>query len=456
MWAAQEAIELAEQVGFDLDEWQQYCLRRMMRERGTSPDAGWKVRSTGVFVPRQNGKGGLLEARELAGLFLWGERGVHTAHEIKTAASAFKRLEFWIENNDWLRKQVRAIRKSNGREAVEMHDGRSLVFGTRTSGAGRGLTAELLIIDEAQEATDDQLEALVPVQSAVGPRAQTLWTGSAGDDEAEVWARLRERGLTGDDPRSLVLDWSAPEDCDIDDPRFWAMSNPAFNVRVMEETVSDERGLMSDDGFARERLGIWQKRIGDPVIDERTWRACMDPTSTRRGAVAFAVDVTPDRKHSAIGVAGRRADGLWHLEVVQVGEGTDWITARVAELVERHNPCATVLDRASPAASLINELTRSGVDLLVTGPQDMAQACGAFFDAATASPPALRHIDQPPLSTALGAATKRRLGDAWAWQRRDTTDISPLVAVTLAMWGHDKAHADGWEPTKKRRRAAAF
>jgi hypothetical protein len=42
---------------------------------------------------------------------------------------------------------------------------------------------------------------------------------------------------------------------------------------------------------------------------------------------------------------------------------------------------------------------------------------------------------QPELSAALAGATKRSLGDAWAWSRRNSAvDISPLVAATLALW----------------------
>jgi hypothetical protein len=49
----------------------------------------------------------------------------------------------------------------------------------------------------------------------------------------------------------------------------------------------------------------------------------------------------------------------------------------------------------------------------------------------------LRHIDQTPLTAAVQGARKRPLLDAWAWNRKDaTTDITPLVAVTLAMHGH--------------------
>jgi hypothetical protein len=44
------------------------------------------------------------------------------------------------------------------------------------------------------------------------------------------------------------------------------------------------------------------------------------------------------------------------------------------------------------------------------------------------------------LRAALEAARKRDAGDAgaWLWNRRDDTDISPLVASTLAVFAHSR------------------
>lgn len=39
------------------------------------------------------------------------------------------------------------------------------------------------------------------------------------------------------------------------------------------------------------------------------------------------------------------------------------------------------------------------------------------------------------MTDAVTSATKRRVGEAWAWARRGNADISPLIAVTLARWG---------------------
>ena len=69
--AGQEAAELAASAGLVLDDWQRFVLDVGLSERA---DGQWSAFEVGLIVPRQNGKGSVLEARELAGLFLFGER----------------------------------------------------------------------------------------------------------------------------------------------------------------------------------------------------------------------------------------------------------------------------------------------------------------------------------------------------------------------------------------------
>ena len=46
------------------------------------------------------------------------------------------------------------------------------------------------------------------------------------------------------------------------------------------------------------------------------------------------------------------------------------------------------------------------------------------------------HTDQPQVNVALSVARKRAIGAGWAWNRKTATaDITPIVAVTLALWG---------------------
>jgi hypothetical protein len=116
-----------------------------------------------LLVSRQNGKGSLFEARELAGLFLLGERLImHSAHEYKTAAEGFLRIRGLIDDTDWLRKRVKRIRTSHGEEGVELYGtgrnrmtgGQRLRFVARSAGSGRGFSGDCVILDEAYNLPD--------------------------------------------------------------------------------------------------------------------------------------------------------------------------------------------------------------------------------------------------------------------------------------------------------------
>lgn len=68
-------------AGYEPDPWQEWFLTQAL---GTLPDATWAATDIGLVVSRQNGKGTILEIRELGGLFVLGEELlIHTAHEFK-------------------------------------------------------------------------------------------------------------------------------------------------------------------------------------------------------------------------------------------------------------------------------------------------------------------------------------------------------------------------------------
>ena len=83
-----------------------------------------------LIVPRQNGKGSILEALELHALYRDPDCRLilHSAHEFKTAKEAFRRVTALIEESDLLRAQVAHIRYTTGEEGVELRDGSRLKF----------------------------------------------------------------------------------------------------------------------------------------------------------------------------------------------------------------------------------------------------------------------------------------------------------------------------------------
>ncbi|MET9304982.1 terminase [Streptomyces cellulosae] len=450
--AGQEAIDLAARAGLVLDPWQQHVLRRGMGEK---PDGSWSAFEVCVNVPRQNGKGGIIEARELWGLFIGGERLIlHSAHEFKTAKAAFKRIERLIRGCPELHKRVKAYRYTVGEESIELHSGQVLRFIARSKGSGRGFTGDCNILDEDMILGDDAMDALLPTMAAV-ENPQIWYLGSAGIGSLSVQlGRLRRRAMAAleaeqPDPSLAYFEWSAnlhvdecPNDCTAhDDPasdEAVLKANPAVGYRLTLEKVANERSTLSRDGYARERLGVgdYPSDVADTwqVIGEDAWRALAAAESEPSDPVAFAIDMTPERSHAAIAVAGEWRGGT-HVEVVDHRPGTGWIVERAKELHERWQPRCWVIDGAGPAGSLIAELEDAlGIEVVQPKGREVAAACGQFYDAVAEQ--TLSHLDQAPLAAALAGAQQRPLGDAWAWARRIVSvDISPLVAATLAKWG---------------------
>lgn len=450
---ADDAAFFASSYNLTPDAWQLRVLEGWLAER---QDGKWAAARAGLAVPRQNGKNAVLEIRELYGIVALGERFLHTAHEVKTARKAFQRLSGFFDNErQWpeLAALVKEIRRTNGQEAIVLQNGGSVEFVARSRGSGRGYTVDVLVCDEAQELTDEHLEALLPtISSAPTGNPQTILTGTPPPpgSTAEVFARMRSDAHSEASDRLVWHEWSASEDYDADDPAEWARTNPSLGTRLHEEVVQTEREQMSDDGFARERLGVWDTNRRHAVIDPDLWASLADGQSEPGKDVSFAVDIPPERKSAAIAVASLRADGIMHVELTEKEKhpGTAWVPDRLVELVARWGG-SVVLDPASPAGSLIPALTRAGIEPVLIGTRELTQGCGAFYDLVAQKQ--LRHLNQAPLNIAVDAGRKRSVGDAWAWHRRDTSaDISPLVAATLS------AHQASKTPTKQRSGKAAF
>jgi hypothetical protein len=74
--------------------------------------------------------------------------------------------------------------------------------------------------------------------------------------------------------------------------------------------------------------------------------------------------------------------------------------------------------------------------------REYAAACLGLLEALIADPPNLRYRNHPALDAAANDATRRALGDAWAWGRRQSAgSLAALTAATVAVWGWDHAPA---------------
>lgn len=168
---------IAQRCGLVLDPWQGDVLNDALSTDATT--GLWATPRVGVSVPRQNGKGAIIEALELAfllGAFPEAKLLIHSAHEFKTAQNGFQRLLSYFDSVPVLSKARDEGRVKIGtaaaREFVTI-DGRTVKFLARSKGSGRGFSADILVLDEAQELSEDVWAAILPTISA-RPNPQ-LW-----------------------------------------------------------------------------------------------------------------------------------------------------------------------------------------------------------------------------------------------------------------------------------------
>jgi phage terminase large subunit-like protein len=443
--AGREAVALAESVGLFLDPWQKLVVRVALAEdrRGS-----YAAREVGYLVSRQNGKGAILEAIALHGLFVVGDPlTLWTAHQFKTSSEAFLRMRSWIDGSDDLRRHVRRVTSGHGEECVELHTGQRLRFLARSKSSGRGFSPQRIIFDEAQEFSKVAAEAMLPSMRAQ-PNPQAIYTGTVPGPEInhpEHWRRLRDRGREGAPGRLAWLEWTPkgsddPDTAagiDLDDRRVWAGSNPGLGFRDgldLESLAGDREGL-ADDSFAGECLSVWPKL---PIIDMNAafgagrWQACAVEETTPPAPVAIGIAVAMDRAWSSIGAAG--GTGKPHLGSVVRAPGTSWVAEEVQRIAAQHG-CRVVLDDHGPASTLKVELDELGVEYTATTTAEYLDACARLFDLVQTG--GIEHASYDDLDAAVGAAEKRAVGQRWAWSRK-TGDTSMLEAVTLAFHGHSK------------------
>jgi hypothetical protein len=431
-----QCIKFAARCGLDLDPWQQEVLRGAM---GRVKGGRWAARNVGVLVPRQNGKGAILEARELFGMFVLNEPLIiHSAHQFDTSQEHFGRIQVRLEENPDLEKHVKSIYRSHGSEAIELKNGCRLKFKARSkSGGGRGFSCETLILDEAM-ILPDEVEANMRPTLITRPEAQIWYTSSAGTPDSTVLWRLVQKGRAGA-PRLAYWEWGCEPNADPADRANWFTANPGLGIRIDQDDFEDEFNNVSAENFAREHLGVWDDQA-QGVITTAQWAELADGRSQPSAQVAFAVDVIPDRSYGSVSVEGLRDDGLIHSELVDRRPGTDWIVSRIAELDAKWSPVGVAVDEGGPAGSLIGDIERAGVEVTRLTMRQVGQAAAQYYDAIVQG--RLRHRSQPLMDAAVLGATKRPLGDAWAWGRKGAVDVDPLVSASNALFVLNQ-HLDG-------------
>lgn len=464
------AAESLDEAHAAIELWEFYKRRRLDGPQrltvevmmATRADGRWAASTTAREMPRQNGKGDEIEVVELWGLVQRAERILHTVHDaVLLATETQSRMLSMIEGHADLRRLKERAWRGTGQQMIEMRNGGTIWYRTRTGGGGRGVDdVDRIVVDEAQHAEAEHLAAITPTQ-LVSANPQLNALGSAGIAGKSVWWWQQRRlalsaepdedfGYVGHTAETVSLDAEGRVmrmSVDVNDRRYWYIANPALsrpNSIVGEPFFESQLRTLGAALFAREHLGVWDPEPDDSGIGSALswphWIASAEngvkvdgqlrPASPLVNGGWASLQVSPGMSAATLGFAGVREDGLLHVEIVRHEPGTGWVV-EACKRATADTGRPLVVDPKSATAGLLDRLREAGVPLLELSSSEFVQACAALQDDVLNG--RVKHLDQGPLNASVTGADIRPVGEAWAFSARaSTVDISPLLAVTLA------------------------
>lgn len=406
----------------------------------------------GLSVPRQNGKNAILEARELYGLVCAGDHILHTAHRVKTAKRSFQRLVRYFTDKHYpdLAAKVKNIRYTNGEEAIELTSGAKIEFSARSGAGNRGFdNISLIVFDEAQYLTDEQLDAVMYTLAAseTGER-QMIYTGTPPDAVAPgtVFTRTREAALKDTAGRICWHEWSIEtlpnKESGFDDLIDAVYeTNPSMGYLLEEEHTRDEFSNGSLDGFARERLGWWSSvACANRAIPKELWdKARIQEIGSRyRKKTAFGVKFSVDGTRYALAGCKQNARGECAVELIELGITQNGTRPLAQALYERRNKASAVaIDGLDGASALCENLTKLKAPrgyVVTPSPGCVVSAATCFFDALKAG--TVKHTSQPALDDSACGCVRRTVGSrgGWGFGSEGEHDSLAIEAASLAVW----------------------
>ena len=276
-----EAITFATDVlGVGLLPWQRYWLIHALELR---PDGRYRFRTVLTLVARQQGKTTLLKIVSLWAMYLRRANLVlGAAQSLDIARESWAGAVDLAQGVPELADEVANVRYANGEQCLTLDSGARYRITAATRSAGRGLSVDLLILDELREHRTSDAWAALSKTTIARESPLTVGISNAGDNESVVLNQLRSAALAGADEQLGIFEWSAPDGCAIDDPQAWVQAMPGLGITINEAAV---RTSLATDPPVVFRTELLCQRVDalDAAVDADAWRACGDPAVSLAG-----------------------------------------------------------------------------------------------------------------------------------------------------------------------------
>jgi len=454
-------VEFADDVLQEpLDPWERLAV---IHGGELLPDGRPRFRRVLLLVARQNGKTHLLKVLSLYWLFVERQRlVVGTSTNLDYAREAWEAAVEAAETNEALSVLLpkNGVRRTNGEQTLTTSERCRYKIATATRKGGRSLAIDRLVADELRE--HQRWDAYNAAYNAMNarPGAQAWFLSNAGDDDSVVLNSLRDDAIShlehGDgDPRLGIMEWSAPDGCELDDPAALAQANPNVGRRADWDTLlgparaAKLKGGEQETGFRTEVLCQRVRKL-NPALDAVKW-ASLGPTADEppvpldgdlRRRTVWAWDISPDGLHATCYAAAVDDDGVVRLDVVQAWQGptaSAQLRTDLPGMVTRAKPAAVGWLPAGPAASVAAQFAvRKGVRSAWPPPGvraeeikgEITQVCMGLAELVRVG--GLRHAGDPLLTAQVGIAERGKRGDAWVFARPVDGWVDAVYAAAAA------------------------
>lgn len=426
-----EAIEIYEKSGRKALDWQKDLVNHIL---AYNEDGLWTHSKFGYSVPRRNGKSELLFMVE-AYFLQEGLRVMHTAHRTTTSHSAWERI---CDILDRAGIQYQAT-KQMGLETIRCETGGRISFRTRSSKGGLGENADLLIIDEAQEYTEDQRSALVYiVTDSKNPLTLFCGTPPTPVSAGTVFLNMRNKALRGELKNTGWAEWSVDDMTDPHNVDAWYNSNPSLGHVFTERAVEDEIGDDETD-FNIQRLGLWLKYNQKSAISKVLWDSVEGPVPSKLAKMNIAIKFSGQGLENAVlGYAARMDDGRVFVGVADCRptlEGFEWIARFIAQNTEFINKI--YLDGKGHTQVLYEQLKAKGLHKKIAelSSSEYIYANSLFEQKLYAHE--IVHAGQPALNQSASNCEKAAIGTGGGFKYKSLKqdiEIGLLDAVVIAHW----------------------
>ena len=440
----QEAVDLYNQTGRTAQEWQELLMSDIL---AVNEDGLWTHTKFGYSVSRRNGKNEIVATRELYGL-VNGERILHTAHRTTTSSAASKRLAKFLDDSGYTKieraksgevyKKAYTYSKQFGLERITLLDegGGTCDFRTRSSKGGLGEGFDLLVIDEAQEYTDDQESALKYVVSdSQNPQTIMCGTPPTTVSSGTVFTKYRNKTLAGGGSNAGWAEWSVDKQTDPYDREAWYETNPSLGTILTERKILDE--ITGDDlDFNIQRLGLWLKYNQKSAISKTEWATLKaEVLPELSGPLFIGVKYGHDGNHAAVSIAVKTKKGKIFVETVdckEVKNGNQWII----EFLKKAKWSKVVVDGANGQQLLADDMKEYKIKKPVLPTVKEIILANSSFEQGIFQANII-HMGQPSVEQCVSNCEKRAIGSNGGFgykSLRDDVEIAILDSLVLAYW----------------------